>query len=102
MEIERGLALFAAGFLSVFFLAFQSRCVNSGHRWLFSVNSLMIAIGQAWTWRIVAAPDSGWIEIAIYGAAGACGTNAAVSLHHAILKRDARRGHVPQHQGHAQ
>ena len=80
--------VFAAGFLTVFFAAFQSRCVNSGDHWLATGNSFLIGIGQAVMWRQIATGD-GWAEVVTYGASGALAVNAAMWLH-TWLKRNGR------------
>lgn len=73
--------VFAAGFLSVFFAAFQSRCVNSGDHWLATANSFAIGIGSAFVWRAVTAEGAGMAEAVTYGASGAVAVNCAMWAH---------------------
>ena len=75
------LTVFAAGFLSVFFAAFQSRCVNAGDHWLATGNSFMIGIGSAFVWRAVTEAGAGWPETLTYGASGAVAVNCAMWAH---------------------
>lgn len=74
-------ALFAVGFMTVFFAAFQSRCVNSGQHLYATMNSFAIGIGQAYVWRVVTLDGAGWWEVFAYGASGALGVNVAMWLH---------------------
>lgn len=75
------LVLFAAGFFSVFFAAFQSRCVNHGDHLMATVNSFMIGIGSAVVWRAVTVEGAGWAEALVYGFSGACAVNCAMWAH---------------------
>jgi hypothetical protein len=82
------LTVFAAGFLSVFFAAFQSRCVNHGDHLLATVNSFMIGIGSSFVWRAVAADGAGWAEVLTYGASGAMAVNCAMWAHKWLKRRE--------------
>ena len=73
--------VFIAGFLSVFFAAFQSRCVNSGQHWLATANSFAIGIGSSFVWRAVAVSGAGWGEVLAYAASGAVAVNCAMWAH---------------------
>jgi hypothetical protein len=73
-------AVFGAGFLTVFFAAFQSRCVNHGDHWLATGNSFLIGISSAVVWRQIAT-GTGWAEVLVYGASGAVAVNCAMWLH---------------------
>ena len=81
--------VFAAGFLSVFFAAFQSRCVNHGDHLMATANSFAIGIGSSVVWRAVTLPDAGWPEMLTYGASGAVAVNCAMWFHK-WLKRNGR------------
>lgn len=83
--------IFCAGFLSVFFAAFQSRCVNSGDHILATINSFMIGIGSALVWRAVAADGAGIIEALVYGLSGACAVNCAMWAHNWLKKKQEGR-----------
>ena len=83
---EHLLIVFAAGFLSVFFAAFQSRCVNHGDHVLATLNSFLIGIGQAVIWRQVAT-GTGWAEVVVYGLSGALAVNAAMIFHNWLKRR---------------
>lgn len=79
--------VFAAGFLSVFFAAFQSRCVNTGQHLLATVNSFAIGIGASFVWRAVTVTGSGWPEVLTYAASGAVAVNCAMWAHKWLNRR---------------
>jgi hypothetical protein len=85
------LTVFAAGFLSVFFAAFQSRCVNSGDHWLATANSFFIGIGSAFVWRAVTEAGAGWPEILAYSTSGAVAVNCAMWAHNWMKRHQAQR-----------
>lgn len=74
------LAIFFAGFLSVFALGFQSRNVNTGKRKAAMLTSMLIALSQG-TLIVQLAQASDWTSRFIYAVSGACGIWCAMEAH---------------------
>lgn len=88
----RLLAIFVAGFASVFLLGFQSRNVNHGnYRWA-AATSFVIAIAQAGIWRQITRPDAGWLDSLVYGLAGMLGITSSMYVHARFV---AKKGRTP-------
>ena len=77
-------ALFAAGFLAVFFAALQSLLINTGHRRLATLNSFAIGLAQATVIAKLARPGTELTDALVYGASGACAINLALVVHGAV------------------
>jgi uncharacterized membrane protein YuzA (DUF378 family) len=78
--------LFLSTFGVVFFLSFQSLCVNSGRVWLAAVNSALIGIFNLLLFKI--APNiSGYGEILAYVIGGPVGVCLAMQLHKILTKK---------------
>ncbi len=83
------LAIFVAGFSSVFLLGFQSRNVNSGNYGWAAATSFCIAIAQASIWSKITDPGTGFLEVAVYGLSGSTGITAAMLTHSRMVSRKA-------------
>lgn len=81
------LAIFAAGFASVFLLGFQSRNVNHGNYGWAAATSFAIAIAQASIWVRIASPNTTWAEVITYGLSGMCGITASMWTHQRFIQR---------------
>jgi hypothetical protein len=81
------LTIFAAGFASVFLLGFQSRNVNHGNYGWAAATSFAVAVVQASIWIRITSPDSGWIEVFVYGLSGMFGITAAMYTHKRFILR---------------
>lgn len=83
------IALFAAGFATVFLLGFQSRNVNTGQYWAAACTSTAIGLAQVYIWGMVTAPSSGFLEGLVYGLSGACGITSSMWVHKRLADRRA-------------
>lgn len=81
------LAIFVAGFSTVFLLGFQSRNVNSGNYGMAAATSFLVAVAQAAIWTRITAPTSGFWEIATYGLSGSTGITAAMYTHSRVTRK---------------
>lgn len=80
------LLLFGSTFGVVFFLGFQSLCVNSGHYWIAGVNSAIIGAFNLLLFK-VAPHVSGNLEIIAYIAGGPLGIVGAMYVHRNIVTK---------------
>lgn len=80
------LAIFAAGFASVFLLGFQSRNVNHGNYGWAAATSFLIAVAQASIWSRITAPGADAASVAVYGFSGSCGITAAMYVHNRLIR----------------
>lgn len=78
------LSLFASTFGVVFFLGFQSLCVNSGRYWLAGINSLLIGVFNLILFK-TAPQVHGATEIACYLFGGPLGILSAMYVHHNLI-----------------
>lgn len=85
------LFLFGSTFGVVFFLGFQSLCVNSGHYWLAGLNSLMIGAFNLILFK-TAPQVHGTAEIACYLFGGPVGILCAMWVHRNHVSRWMSRG----------
>jgi len=76
--------LFGSTFGVVFFLGFQSLCVNSGHFWLAALNSLLIGAFNLALFKTAPA-ISGTPEILCYLLGGPLGITSAMYVHRNIV-----------------
>lgn len=83
------LAIFVAGYASVFLLGFQSRNVNHGNYGWAAVTSFLIAIAQASIWTRITAPGASWFEVTIYGLSGMIGIVSSMWVHQRFIARRA-------------
>lgn len=74
------LAIFAAGYASVFLLGFQSRNVNHGNYGWASATSFAIAIMQTSLWGELFR-DMSWGSAIAYGLSGATGITSSMFVH---------------------
>lgn len=74
------IAIFLAGFGSVFLLGFQSRNVNHGNFGWAAVTSFAIAIMQTTLWGQLFA-NLNWVSSIVYGLSGACGITLSMYVH---------------------
>ena len=84
------LAIFAAGYASVFLLGFQSRNVNHGNYGWAAATSFLIAIAQASIWVRIASADATWAEVITYGLSGMCGITSSMWVHQRFIRRGAK------------
>ena len=82
------LLLFTTVYLSVFFLGFQSLCVNSGHKWLAALNSTIIGTMGLVLYKIAPSAHSP-TEIAAYIVAGPLAIVSSMHVHGWLRKRRA-------------
>jgi hypothetical protein len=75
------LAIFIAGYASVFLLGFQSRNVNHGNYGWAAGTSFLIALSQAGIWGLITAPGAGVGEAVVYGFSGMCGITSSMWVH---------------------
>ena len=85
------IAIFIAGYSTVFALGFQSRNVNTGQYFPAAMTSFVIGISQAHIWTLVTSPSAGLIEAAVYGLSGAAGITSSMAVHAKLLKRKERK-----------
>jgi hypothetical protein len=78
------LFLFGSTFGVVFFLGFQSLCVNSGHYWLAGINSLLIGTFNLILFK-TAPQVQGTAEIACYLLGGPLGILSAMWVHRNVV-----------------
>jgi uncharacterized membrane protein YuzA (DUF378 family) len=82
--------IFFAGYLSVFLLGFQSRCVNTGNYPLAATGSFIIALMQTTLWGALFA-DLTWASSIVYGLSGASGITSSMYVHRRwFTKKDHR------------
>ena len=81
------LAIFLAGYASVFLLGFQSRNVNHGNYGWAAATSFCIALAQASIWTRITSPDAGWTEAVIYGLSGMCGITSSMWAHQRFIAK---------------
>lgn len=81
------LILFAAGFVQVFALGFQSRNVNTGQYSLAAIFSFGIGLSQAVVWSKVAGPGGGPMEALIYSVSGAIAIVCAMWVHRRFVHK---------------
>jgi hypothetical protein len=74
------LAIFLAGYASVFMLGFQSRCVNYGNFAYAACCSFTIAILQTTLWGALF-HNLTWTSAAVYGLSGASGITSSMWVH---------------------
>jgi len=84
------IVLFAAGFVQVFALGFQSRNVNTGQYGWAAGTSFFVGLSQVAVWHRIMAPTSGWSEAAVYGLSGAFGITASMWFHHKHIMKGVR------------
>ena len=82
------LILFATVYVSVFFMGFQSLCVNSGHKWLAAGNSLIIGSMGLLLYK-VAPHAQGITEVASYIVAGPLAIVSSMCVHQWLRNRKA-------------
>ena len=82
------LLLFVSVYVSVFFLGFQSLCVNSGHKWLAALNSTIIGSMGLLIYKIAPNAHSA-TEIAAYIAAGPLAIVSSMCVHQRLRSRKA-------------
>lgn len=78
------LMLFGSTFGVVFFLGFQSLCVNSGNFWMAAINSLIIGVFNLMLFK-TAPHVTGIGEIVAYVGGGPLGICSAMYVHHHIV-----------------
>ena len=79
------LAIFLAGYGSVFLLGFQSRCVNHGNPWYAACCSFTIAMTQTTLWGALF-KDHSWGAAVAYGLAGASAITSSMYVHKRWLR----------------
>lgn len=77
--------IFIAGYVTVFLYGFQSRNVNHGDYRLAAATSFLIAMTTVFTWELL--DTAGWLEIAVYGASGACGVVSSMVVHKRYVEK---------------
>ncbi|UUZ75465.1 hypothetical protein LP414_27505 [Polaromonas sp. P1(28)-13] len=78
------LMLFGSTFGVVFFLGFQSLCVNSGHYWMAAINSTIIGAFNLLLFK-TAPHVHGHVEIMAYIAGGPLGIISAMWVHRNVV-----------------
>ena len=81
------LAIFVAGYASVFLLGFQSRNVNHGNYGWAGATSFLIGLAQASIWNRITAPDATWLDAGIYGLSGTLGITSSMYVHQRFIAR---------------
>jgi hypothetical protein len=74
------ITIFLAGYVSVFLLGFQSRCVNTGNYVLAGLGSFSIALMQTTLWGALFS-DLTWSSSVVYGLSGASGITSSMWVH---------------------
>lgn len=80
-------AIFIAGFLSVFAAGFQSRNVNHGNYGWAAGTAFAIALTNAQVWTLVTNAQGGLPEALVYGASGMCAIVSSMWVHDRFIKR---------------
>ena len=86
------LAIFVAGYASVFLLGFQSRNVNHGNFGWAAGTSFLIGLAQASIWTRITAPGAGWGGAVVYGLSGSLGIVSSMWVHQRFIARGTPRG----------
>lgn len=82
-------AIFVAGFISIFALGFQSRNVNTGRIKSAMATSFVIALSQGTIYKLIPA-TSDWSSLLVYGLSGSIGVAAAMKAHAWLHERPDR------------
>jgi len=81
------LAIFGAGYVSVFSLGFQSRNVNNGNYFWAAGTSLFVGLSQAAVWTHVTQEGSGFLGWATYAVSGCLAIVSAMYVHERFIKK---------------
>lgn len=81
------LVIFAAGFLSVFALGFQSRNVNHGNYGWAAGTAFLIGLTQVGLWQKLTSPGAGTAEALVYGLSGALAIVSSMWVHDRFIRR---------------
>jgi hypothetical protein len=85
--ISTYLTIFAAGFVSVFALGFQSRNVNHGnYRWA-AGTSFIVGSTSAFLWSHITQPGVGAIGGIVYGLSGSLAITLSMYVHERFIQR---------------
>lgn len=84
------LTIFAAGFVSVFALGFQSRNVNHGNYGWAAGTSFFVAISQGALWSHIVGSDVGILGWLTYGVSGMAAITSSMYVHQRWVKKESK------------